>query len=496
MPRLLAADAQRSDDPDLSAPEAPVPAAASPSPIETAPNMQCVTGTFADPLHESAFAAQLFRMAYPAHVLLMAAILADLCWNALVLPEERSYFVALVLLCALPALVGRVLLHRTGSRDPVRSQRLGCWVWAVVLVLACAVDAASYITAPTPYCAAWTEPTPYLLPFEVLLTALVNGSHGLGFTCKFALVALVLTECIASMISCHDPELDPWFICSIGVVVLGAATTHTAELYLRRSYAEKVRADAETMHGRAEEARERRQLEERMEQLQAEKERLLYDMQRRGRPLDDDDDRSAICRGLQAGRSQPYPPSLGDTGPDAGPDADPSEAGGPAPSDSLPTLPPGPPSSASSGSVVKKQLVAEALADMATNAVAPQQSVHMAAHQPDSRASPSSSMLTEELDEAKAIITAMETTNAVGSDAPILKPSSAGSVNYGYVAAALAIRRGLFLKQNGSVNYSSAARHYVADTGRAHGGQVKEWVRKLELLDQAKGQATLENTHR
>ena len=141
-------------------------------------------------------------------------------------------------------------------------------------------------------------------------------------------------------------------------------------------------------------------------------------------------------------------------------------------------------------------MVAEALADMATNAVAPQQSVHMAAHQPDSRASPSSSMLTEELDEAKAIITAMETTNAVGSDAPILKPSSAGSVNYGYVAAALAIRRGLFLKQNGSVNYSSAARHYVADTGRAHGGQVKEWVRKLELLDQAKGQATLESAHR
>ena len=74
MPRLLAADAQRSDDPDL---EAPVPAAASPSPIETAPTMQRVTGTFADPLHESAFAAQLFRMSYPAHVLLLAVILAD-----------------------------------------------------------------------------------------------------------------------------------------------------------------------------------------------------------------------------------------------------------------------------------------------------------------------------------------------------------------------------------------------------------------------------------
>ena len=71
-----------------------------------------------------------------------------------------------------------------------------------------------------------------------------------------------------------------------------------------------------------------------------------------------------------------------------GPDADPSEAGGPAPSDSLPTLPPGPPSSASSGSVVsypQKQLAAEALADMAMSAVAPQQSVRTAAHQPEVR---------------------------------------------------------------------------------------------------------------
>ena len=80
-----------------------------------------------------------------------------------------------------------------------------------------------------------------------------------------------------------------------------------------------------------------------MEQLQAEKERLLYDVQRRGRPLDDDDDRSAIRRGLLAGSSQrefkwiPYPPT------------DPSRAGGPTPSDSPPpSLPLGPPSSSES----------------------------------------------------------------------------------------------------------------------------------------------------
>ena len=90
MPRLLAADALRSDGPDLMAAAA---AAASPNPyLETAAhpaaaaaaNMHRITGTFADPTHESAFAAQLFRMAYPTHVLLMALVLAVFAWNVLV----------------------------------------------------------------------------------------------------------------------------------------------------------------------------------------------------------------------------------------------------------------------------------------------------------------------------------------------------------------------------------------------------------------------------
>ena len=64
MPRLLAADAQRSDDPDLEAPAAAAAASSSPN-LETAPymqrGMQRVTGIFADPSHEAAFAAQLQR---------------------------------------------------------------------------------------------------------------------------------------------------------------------------------------------------------------------------------------------------------------------------------------------------------------------------------------------------------------------------------------------------------------------------------------------------
>ena len=84
---------------------------------------------------------------------------------------------------------------------------------------------------------------------------------------------------------------------------------------------------------------EKLQLEERNEQLQAEKERLLYDVlsqQHIGRVLGrhplEEEGRSAIRRGLQGL-------------------APPSEAGGPAPSDSLPpSLPPGAPSSSASES--------------------------------------------------------------------------------------------------------------------------------------------------
>ena len=80
-----------------------MPAAASPSPIETAPYMHCVTGTFADPSHESGFAAQLFRMAYPTHVFLMALMLTYFTWNALVQPETRTLWAG-DLCSALPSL--------------------------------------------------------------------------------------------------------------------------------------------------------------------------------------------------------------------------------------------------------------------------------------------------------------------------------------------------------------------------------------------------------
>jgi hypothetical protein len=320
----LLASALRSDAPDL---EAEAAAAASPNPnlenqraaqpAAAAANMHRVTGTFADPSHESAFAAQLFRMAYPTHVLLMALVLTYWTWKALVEPDMRGFWVVCGWALGL-GLLCRVLLHRTGRHDPVRSQWKGSWAWIVLAALNIAADVAHLVVASAAACES-VERAKYMAPFVYLSLVLVNGSHGLGFACKFALVAIILIDCVVEIAICHIPELDPWLVCTMGVIVLGSATTHTAELFLRRSYAEKVQVKIQEL-----------QLEERNEQLKAEKERLLYDMQRRSRPLDDNDDRNAIRRGLLlAGSSQPCVLNGGDT--------DPSEPA-PPPSDSRPML--------------------------------------------------------------------------------------------------------------------------------------------------------------
>ena len=345
------------EDPDL---EAAAAAAASPNPnLETAAqpaaaaNMDHITGRFADPSHEAAFAAQLFRMAYPAHVFLMALVLTYSTWSALMEPHMRAYLA--VSGCALGfGLIGRMLLHRTGRHDPMRSQWMGSWAWIVLTALSNATDVVEIMVAPAAACESY-EHSEYMLPFVFTSLALVMGTQGLGFASKFALIAMALVENVVWVAACHNPELDPWLVCSAEALVIGSAATHTAELFLRRSYAEKVLAKI--------------QLEERNEQLKAEKERLLYDVQRRGRPLEDEDDRSAIRRGLLAGSSQTCLLNGGET--------DPSEPGG-APSDTPLTLPPGPPSSASSASVAsygQTQLALEALlAGRTVDAGAAQQS--------------------------------------------------------------------------------------------------------------------------
>jgi len=324
---LLARSIPRSErDPDLEAATANLA-------------MRPVTGAFVDPAHESGFAAQLFRMAYPTHALLMALLLTYCTWNALMEPDLQAYWVisgwaGLALLC-------RVHLHRTGRHDPVRSQWMGSLGWIVLTALSQAASTINIMVAQAAACESFVQGK-YMNPFVTLMLILVNGTHGMGFACKFALIAMALIECVVAIAACHDPELDPWLVCSIGAIALGSATTHTAELFLRRSYAEKVQAKMQEQQSRMEEAARGRQLEVvevRNEQLQAEKERLMYDMQRRGHPIDDDN-RSTIRRGLQAGPDQPHYPGTS-----------PSEVGGPAPSGSPPpSLPPGAPSSAADSS--------------------------------------------------------------------------------------------------------------------------------------------------
>ena len=122
------------------------------------------------------------------------------------------------------------------------------------------------------------------------------------------------------------------------MAVFGLA--HLAEMHMRHSYADKQRLEGKQRRLEVQinaETAESRRLEERNEQLRAEKERLMYDVQRRGNPLDDDDARSAIRRGLQAGPSPSYHRADSTDSCETGSSALPDSA--------LPSLPPGPPSS-------------------------------------------------------------------------------------------------------------------------------------------------------
>ena len=92
-------DLETAAQPAVAASRNPQQTAAADSPepnLETvaqpaaAANMHRVTGTFADPSHESTFSAGLFRMACPTHVLLMALVLPYSFCSALVEPDMRA----------------------------------------------------------------------------------------------------------------------------------------------------------------------------------------------------------------------------------------------------------------------------------------------------------------------------------------------------------------------------------------------------------------------
>ena len=148
----------------------------------------------------------------------------------------------------------------------------------------------------------------------------------------------MLVECLAAFVVCPSPPPpSPSLpsLCAMVAFIICFVLAHMAEMLVRHSYAEKEHlAEVTTWKQRQEEERQEknldektRRLEERNEQLRAEKDCLLYDVQRRDRPLDDDGDRSAIRRGLQAEPGQPHLLADG---------TDSSETRAPAPSDALP----------------------------------------------------------------------------------------------------------------------------------------------------------------
>ena len=268
------------------------------------PAMLPFTGAFTDPAHEEAFAARAFRKAYPAHIVMLGLILGSFIFIALselseaftvkVWRRVHAFTVMVALVVAL-GLMGRVVLHH--MPDAVRSRRMGSWTWTatvflggVSLIIGCLLDRV----------AACATQSDFVYPILTLAVAITNGSYGMSFAHKFALACFPLAFLLVKLTVCFSERALALATCEIGALGVGFFAAHVAELYLRHLYAEEQRLEEE-----------KRRLGVRNEQLQAEKERLLYDMQRRGGPIDDDN-RSAIRRGLQAGPSpaESPPPSL------------------------------------------------------------------------------------------------------------------------------------------------------------------------------------------
>ena len=316
--------------------------------------MHPITGTFAHPERESAFRSAAFRLAFPFHAFLMAPLIPLTLWAASGAPSGLlPVWYTRTLLCSI-SLVGRVLTHRI--EDPVRSQRVGACCWAAFVLLSCCVLDA-YTLRMTPATSCWRgQPlreswaAREVTPLIYLGAALTNGTLGLGFWCKSVLLGLVLAVVIFGTAAACGTAMLLRLLFIVAAGTAGFVLAHTAELLWRHSISH-LEEKLDTVD------REKRRLEERNEQLRAEKERLLYDhaLQRRSRPFGtfEDDELSAIRRGLKAQPSQPYRPAGDGPASESSQISSASQAGlrPRRPSGSPPaTLPPGPPSSAASKS--------------------------------------------------------------------------------------------------------------------------------------------------
>ena len=155
--------------------------------------MHPVTGAFADPTHELAFAAQFFRLCFPCHVLLLAFPIATAMLTALTargLTPDMQAFQSMTASFATLGLIGRVLVHRIA--DTVSGQRKGLWAWTAVMVVSVLADIVGYAVAPTSTCRAVITYYSNINPVFAFVFALVNGSHGMGFAHKTGLMRMAV----------------------------------------------------------------------------------------------------------------------------------------------------------------------------------------------------------------------------------------------------------------------------------------------------------------
>ena len=316
-----------------------------------------ITGMFAESDSAAAFRSKVFRFMLPMHVVALAALV---CTGASVVFESGSASGGALLMSLLLTSIGvlgistRIAVHRWEDQD--QAQRYGAFVWTMCVASGCIAEAIAYVPGLHLASVMCGVSSMYASPLVPALFALINASHGMEFWHTLSLTSLALCKQSFVHIMCgKSPQT-----CNL-VLVAVCAAGHFVQLRARHAFlwqSEHLQTRLEEMRQQNEDTRrlegrlleEKRQLEERNEQLQAEKERLLYDVQRRGRPLDDD--RSALRRGLLAGPNHPSPFAVSDTSsssPSGGvrPPSDYSPPPSPPPS-----LPPGPPSSTSSGYTV------------------------------------------------------------------------------------------------------------------------------------------------
>ena len=297
--------------------------------------MHPVTGSFTmHPKHESACSAQIFRLAFPSHVLLMAGQCVVQGELASAGPRGTTVFWALATAFSAFSLIARVLLHQ--MHDIKLAQQIGAWCWTILMLQDCALGIVGYLASPYADVCIHMDRGDYFngavaSMLSALAFALANGTHGMSFGHKSVLAGLMLASDLVLYVACGEAELV-LMISEMASLAIGYVVAHMAELFVRHSYADKVMEMRRT-------DKEKRCLEERNEQLKAEKERLLYDVQLPGRHLAADE-RSAIARGLHAKTGQLNTSSWPTNSSEVGW----SEPG--APSDSAPpSFPPGPPSS-------------------------------------------------------------------------------------------------------------------------------------------------------